>query len=134
MMVDVGSNPSLDWRSIWSARHVIIDECRWRIGDRISINIQRDAWIINENNFKLVSSIKLGMKELLVQDLWIRGCCELDIELIQELFKEEDMTSILKLLRGLDNQVDMFIWHYDTHGKYTVKSGYRLAVKRSFFE
>ena len=37
-LAQLGSNPSLVWRSIWSVRHILERGCRLRIGNGLMVN------------------------------------------------------------------------------------------------
>jgi uncharacterized protein (DUF2461 family) len=36
------SNPCYAWSSIWKSRHVLINSCRWRIGDGTKIKVMNE--------------------------------------------------------------------------------------------
>ncbi|XP_058776484.1 uncharacterized mitochondrial protein AtMg00310-like [Vicia villosa] len=40
----LGYNPSFVWKSIWSAREILIMGCRWSIGTGTQINVMSDPW------------------------------------------------------------------------------------------
>ncbi|GAU39014.1 hypothetical protein TSUD_378900 [Trifolium subterraneum] len=41
----LGNNPSFVWRSIWKSRQVLLDGCRWQIGDGSNIRVMHEPWL-----------------------------------------------------------------------------------------
>ena len=53
----LGSNPSFTWKSIWASQFILKQGCRWRIGDKSSLNTWYDSWLKNNDNLKLLNPI-----------------------------------------------------------------------------
>lgn len=51
-----GTNPSFIWSSIFETQAIIWNNCRWRVGDGISISIWKDKWLPNDVNAYVVST------------------------------------------------------------------------------
>ncbi|XVE56995.1 hypothetical protein DITRI_Ditri04bG0055900 [Diplodiscus trichospermus] len=64
-----------------------------------------------------------------VCELWLPGSKYWNVNLLHELFCEEDVKAILKLPPAMYEKEDRLIWHYEKKEGYSVRSGYRLAVK-----
>jgi hypothetical protein len=41
----IGHNPSNAWRGIWKARDILMNGCRWRIGNGANIKVMYDPWL-----------------------------------------------------------------------------------------
>ncbi|KAH1064619.1 hypothetical protein J1N35_029606 [Gossypium stocksii] len=52
------SHPSFTWRSMWSARKLLEERMEWRVGNKKSINIWNEAWILGPGNGKWVFTMK----------------------------------------------------------------------------
>lgn len=48
---------------------------------------------------------------------------------IQQMFQKEDADAILSISLPTRRRKNEVIWHYDRKGKYSVKSGYQVALK-----
>ena len=68
------------------SQFILKQGCRWRIEDGSSINIWHDPWLKNNDNLKLLTPIIEGLEVLQVQDLFIPGSRDWDIELREEPF------------------------------------------------
>ncbi|KAK6141980.1 hypothetical protein DH2020_020745 [Rehmannia glutinosa] len=97
-------------------------EERWRIGSGNSIHVWSMPWLPNESVFLPNTSVPEGLENLLVSDLFIPGCNQWDIELVEDIFDREDVDKILSLPAGNNEEDDMLIWHFDAKGTYMVKS------------
>ena len=66
-----------------------------------------------------------------VNDLWIPGFRELDIELLDELFSEQDARAIAGIPLSNTSGEDVLIWNFERRGMYTVRSRYHVARSMS---
>lgn len=64
---------------------------------------------------------------MMVDELFILDTKVWDKPFIEEVFCAVDATSIHKTPISPNDHADRMIWHHERDGKYTVKSGYRLA-------
>ncbi|KAK4392125.1 putative mitochondrial protein [Sesamum angolense] len=97
----LSSRPSLTWRSLLSARPLMLAEFRWRVAT-------------NDPNL-LVSALidhELGT--------WKH-------DRLRDLFLPVDVEAILKIPLGRTSQPDFAVWHYSADGRFSVRSAYHLA-------
>ncbi|CAN1789467.1 Putative ribonuclease H protein At1g65750 [Linum perenne] len=99
---------------------------RWRIGNGDSIRVWQDPWISSDTSRKVTTEPSTELADLRVNDLWIPGTRQWDVELIDELFNVDDATAISNTTLGEGMDVDIPIWHYSKHGNLTVSSAYRV--------
>ncbi|KAL4325746.1 hypothetical protein GQ457_11G020100 [Hibiscus cannabinus] len=119
----LGSNPSLTWRSIWSAKKLILSGLRWRVGSGTSISIWEDFWL-NEKKQRLITTPRIeGLQS--VADLIHPSSNTWNHGLISEIFSEEDADSILSIPLASNRNEDKLIWYGEPTGKYSVRSGYK---------
>ncbi|XP_045802361.1 uncharacterized protein LOC123895940 [Trifolium pratense] len=97
----IGDNPSFVWRSIWKSRDVLVNGCRWKIGDGSKIKIMSEPWLRGEDT------------------LWMQS------PQTQKAVAE----NIIKTPLFEEVKEDQVVWQYENHGVYTVKSGYRHYIK-----
>ena len=50
-------NPSFTWKNIWTSQFILKQGCRWRFGDKSSLNTWYDSWLKNNDNLKLLNPI-----------------------------------------------------------------------------
>lgn len=74
-------------------------------------------------NFQAALSLLNGL--LLVKDLLINQSGSWHVELISQVLPL-DVKNILPIPLNGYGSLDGLMWHYDSHGRYSVKSGYRL--------
>lgn len=122
----VGNNPSYVWRSIQWGKELLKQGSYWRIGTRDSVKVYEDRWIPRPTLFKPFSPKQLPegttLNKLRDEDgNW-------NEELIRNCFLEEDAISILSIPLSRYYRRDSLAWFYDKNGKYSVKSGYHVAV------
>ncbi|CAN1127140.1 Putative ribonuclease H protein At1g65750 [Linum perenne] len=101
---------------------------RWRIGDGASIKVWQDPWISSDTSRKVTSEPHDDLIDLRVNDLWIPGTRQWDVELIEELFNAEDANAISGTTLGEGCDSDTPIWHFSRHGNLTVSSAYRVWI------
>ena len=96
LSAQLGSNPSYIWKSIWSSQFFLKHGCRWHIGDGNSINIWHEPRLKDDANLRLFKPMIEGLESLLVQDLFIPGTRDWDIELIEDLSPPRDVAAIFR--------------------------------------
>ncbi|KAK2384992.1 putative mitochondrial protein [Trifolium repens] len=125
----LGHNPSYAWRSIWKSRHVIMNGCRWKIGDATKINIMIEPWLKRDDGRWLQSPQEQGVANLYVNHLLCPNEKTWDSNKIHSLFPPYIANSILAVPLFDDVIEDQLVWDDDMHGNYTVKSGYNLLLQ-----
>jgi hypothetical protein len=124
----IGHNPSYAWRGIWKARHILMNGCRWRIGNGTSIKIMSEPWLRDIEGAWIPSPQNQGVHNLYVNDLMIPNMKVWDRGKIESLFPMEVANRIIDipLFDLLDE--DKLVWVDNSYGHYSVKSGYKLLL------
>jgi hypothetical protein len=125
----IGHNPSYAWRGIWKARQILMNGCRWSIGDGTRIKIMTEPWLREKEGAWISSPQIQGAYELTVNDLLHPNGNEWDKEKIVSLFPMHVVNSIMNIPLFHMNEQDKLVWVDDAHGQYNVKSGYNLLLK-----
>ncbi|CAN1787360.1 Putative ribonuclease H protein At1g65750 [Linum perenne] len=121
-----GENPSLVWQSLWNAQKVVRQGIRWRIGDGSTIRVWDDPWINDDASRFVTTEPMVEMTDLKVNELWIPGTKQWDVELIEELFNDRDAKAITEIPLNGNHTPDAPIWHFGKDGALTVRSAYRV--------
>lgn len=66
---------------------------------------------------------------MIVKAFYSLGTRDWDVELIREVFSDEESVRILKTTPGPQGTMDRQIWHYNLTCIYSVKMTYQLAIK-----
>ncbi|XP_073154204.1 uncharacterized protein [Henckelia pumila] len=125
MHSSLGSNPSSIWRALVWSRSLLEEGICWRIGDGKSIDVWQEIWIPNLRAKVSQSLIHLheGAK---VSSLISNG--QWDEQAVQNICNPYLIQNILSIpIFGWSTE-DKRFWKFDTKGKYSVKSGYRVRV------
>jgi len=118
---------SYSWRSILQGVDLLKKGLIWRVGDGRHINIWTDPWIPRDGNRQ--PSTPRGASLLTrVEELIDPGTGDWDEQLVYETFWEEEAEVILTIPIGEDTP-DWPAWHFDSKGRFSVKSAYKLAVQ-----
>ncbi|CAL1353160.1 unnamed protein product [Linum trigynum] len=125
----MGYRPSYTWRSLLSARDLVCRGSRWRVGNGTSIRIWDDKWVpgLEGNKPSLGPQGKMGLDR--VKDLIDHGSGEWRGDLLELLFSPVECEAIRAIPIPRSAQADARCWDYTTDGKYTVCTGYKLAVE-----
>ncbi|KAH9650223.1 putative reverse transcriptase/RNA-dependent DNA polymerase [Citrus sinensis] len=126
----IGSNPSFIWRSILWGRQIILKGSRWRIGSGENIQVYRSNWLPRPTTFRPISPRTLAVDTKVAELISPEG--EWKRDWIQQHFFKEDAEIISRIPLPRHTALDELCWHYDKLGKYSVKSGYQLALKEKF--
>ncbi|OMO62153.1 reverse transcriptase [Corchorus capsularis] len=126
MRATLGSNPSFVWRSLMAGREVLKKGCRWRIGDGMSVDIWRDEWLNNPPAFRPTprpgTICQSNPVSVLFDD---QG--QWDVDLVRELFVDDDVARILSVPFFTQVSRDELIWSHSKNGYYTVRIEYHVA-------
>jgi hypothetical protein len=85
----VGNNPSFAWRSIWRARQVLSNGCRWLIGDGSRIKVMHEPWLRGSVDRCIKAPQNYNVYNLTVQQLMFPNMKRWDEVKIQSLFPLE---------------------------------------------
>ncbi|KAK3221268.1 hypothetical protein Dsin_008293 [Dipteronia sinensis] len=119
------------WRNILWGRSLLSKGLRWKVGDGSGIKVFDDPWIPRPSTFKPVTTCTragLRVSELINKD---HHCW--DLEKIDTLLIPLDKEAILSIPVSFRGGKDFLSWHFDKSGSFSVKSGYRLALKNALF-
>ncbi|PNT67983.1 hypothetical protein BRADI_3g34611v3 [Brachypodium distachyon] len=115
------------WRGIEHGLELLKKGTIWRIGNGQSVNIWRDNWIPT-GNLKL--SVSLSRSRLRgVSDLIARDIHAWNEECIRSICIPPDAEEILKIPLPQSDIPDQIAWHFETSGRFSVRSAYRLALQ-----
>lgn len=118
---------SFTWRSILAGRKILHKGIRYQIGVGGNVSLWNDPWLPLPHSFKPFSAPMEGTESWMVSDIIDNANGEWVSSVIDELFTKEEANIILKIPLSLRSSDDRLIWHYDTKGIYSVKSGYHVA-------
>ena len=120
---------SYAWRSILKGREVLKKGGRWRVGNGKDISIWSDAWLPSISTPRVSNSMGIDFPEVRVNSLINAQTRNWDEDLLQALFKPEEVQLIRGISLGDVSVRDRMIWPHTQSGTYTVKSGYNLLSK-----
>lgn len=95
------------------------------------MSVWDDPWIPRPHTFRLYSGVMEGFEELKVIDLIDPDSSKWMVDLLEELFFDDEVDIIKKIPLSVRNPPDKLVWHFDKHGSYTDKSGYHVAKSTS---
>ncbi|WJX28566.1 hypothetical protein P8452_17266 [Trifolium repens] len=126
---NLGNNPSFAWRSIWRARQVLINGCRWQIGDGKNIKIMHEPWLRDKQERCVSGPQHQDVYDLLVHHLLLPNNKRWDVAKINSLFSSTVARDILAVPLLEYVQEDKLIWGEENNGVYSVRSGYKKIMK-----
>ncbi|KAL6133592.1 hypothetical protein ACLB2K_065827 [Fragaria x ananassa] len=118
---------SYAWRSLMKGKELLLKGVRYQISTGENVSVWDDPWIPRPHTFKPYSGVMEGLEELKVVDLIDPDSLEWMVDLLEELFFDDEVDMIKKIPLSVRNPPDRLVWHFDKHGSYTVKSGYHVA-------
>ncbi|CAN1132549.1 Transposon TX1 uncharacterized 149 kDa protein [Linum perenne] len=123
MEAEKGKNASWIWASLCDAREVLHKGVRKNNVSGRNTRAFQDPWIPTLPTFKLRNQSTM---ERVVEN-WIDAeTGEWKREMIDRECDPRDVMEILKIPIGPGEGKDKWVWHHDTTGEYTVKSGYHI--------
>ncbi|XP_058010282.1 uncharacterized protein LOC110649096 [Hevea brasiliensis] len=80
----LGNNPSFVWRSVFSAKDFIKDNCCWRVGNREDIRVWSNPWLYGSNNPYVVTEMVEDLKNIRLKCVMKTDGLSWDEEVIQD--------------------------------------------------
>ena len=124
----LGYNPSFAWRSIWNSRQLLLYGCRWTIRNGQQVSVMNDPWVRGGHGSWIQSPQSQGVHSLRVSDLIVDEERVWDIDKLESLFPDDMVQAILDTPLFAEVQNDKIVWTMERNGRYTVKTGYKLAM------
>ncbi|GMI90175.1 hypothetical protein like AT4G29090 [Hibiscus trionum] len=126
MKARLGSNPSLIWRSVWSARGLLKKRIRWKVGCGRMVSVWNDYWLPGPVPKKVSSLQTLDVQW--VADLIDEASGGWMTDLVMTTFSSSEALEILSISLPMGAQPDTKVWYGEHSGIYSVRSGYRLLM------
>ncbi|XP_019092307.1 PREDICTED: uncharacterized protein LOC109129123 [Camelina sativa] len=120
-------NPSFAWRSIYSTKALVEQGARWAVGSGCSISVWRDPWLPDTRPRPANGRGRLLLPSLMGNHLINPSTKDWHLPILEEFFDPEDIPVIRSIAVSKVFKPDSLVWHFTKSGKYSVKSGYRLA-------
>jgi hypothetical protein len=125
----LGHNPSFVWRSIFSAKVVVRQGARWKIGSGFNIPIISEPWIGEGSSIPHVGPDMLALQSYSVGHLMDHNAKVWNEQLVRQLFATETANNILNTPLHQQVHTDKLIWKAEKNGCYSVKSAYRMCIE-----
>ncbi|XP_043709023.1 uncharacterized mitochondrial protein AtMg00310-like [Telopea speciosissima] len=122
----LGHNPSWAWRSILEGRKVVESGLLWSIGNGNKVNIWSSNWIPSHHNFKIQGQRPSRCHLEKVEDLIDHGNRVWNMDLLNQLFSEEDREAIKKIHLSVNPSEDYVCWGGARNGLFSIKTVYHL--------
>ncbi|XP_075654689.1 uncharacterized protein LOC142624833 [Castanea sativa] len=124
LMAELGSNPSVMWRSLLAARDVVREGSTWQIGDGSRIGVTTHKWLPNAPAFLHEPNVEMKVCELIDHSSW-----QWDRGKLVATFTPRTCKKILSLpLNHVDSQ-DTLVWTKNKAKTFSVKTAYRVALR-----
>ncbi|KAL7193561.1 hypothetical protein ACSBR2_025213 [Camellia fascicularis] len=129
-----GPRPSWAWVSLLQGREVLNGGLRWQVLNGRSINFWEDRWIPSNPGFKVHRARPSGTVVQTVNEVIDPARQTWDEAQLRTLVSNTDCDAILSISIAMKEGNDTLVWHHDSKGCYTVKSGYQEAVKQAHIQ
>ncbi|CAJ2640848.1 unnamed protein product [Trifolium pratense] len=124
----LGHNPSYAWRGIWEARRILMNGCRWSVGNGATIKVMQEPWLRDAAGAWLPSPHDQSVHNFNVKDLMSPNRKMWDKEKIESIFPLHITNRILAIPLFDMLEEDKLTWIDNSNGLYSVKSGYKLMM------
>ena len=94
LKADMGTNPSLTWRSICSTQSILERGIMWRVGNGKSIGIWEDKWAMGTVDGYLTEPSVDLQDIMMVSDLMIQRPPRWNVEFINQIFTTPEAKAI----------------------------------------
>jgi hypothetical protein len=126
----LGRRPSFAWRSIFQAKRVVEEGLLWRIGDGETVRIWKDQWLpppltslIHSPHHSLDANSKVSTLIDRTSGWW-------NTQLLQAIFREDEIARICCICPSPILAPDTLIWQGTSNGQFSVKSAYLMEQFR----
>ena len=102
---------------------------RYQVGSGAGISVWYDSWLPLPHNFQPYSVPVVGWEDLEAIDLIDPVSREWQMHMLEELFTSHEVSLIYGIPLSKRSLANMFMWHFDKKGCYSVKSGYRVWME-----
>ncbi|XP_019179940.1 PREDICTED: uncharacterized protein LOC109175143 [Ipomoea nil] len=123
----LGGNPSYCWRSVMTAKQLVCNGVRRRIGSGASTLIWEHPWLQDDTDQMIHTEMPPQLAGAKVVGLIDQETGQWDQQIVVDIFEPDDVPRILKIPISPDYE-DTWYWHGDPNGNYSVKDGYKLIV------
>ena len=120
----MGHNPSYVWRSLLSAREVLLAGSKWQVGNGVTIKILSHDWFLHPP--RLLGDIPEDMR---VQELIDQQTKQWDRGKVTSLFKEVTCQEILAIPLTRVEEEDKVVWKVNKSHDFSVKSTYQVVLR-----
>ncbi|CAL5415865.1 unnamed protein product [Camellia sinensis] len=126
-----GRRASWAWASILQGRNVLMEGLRWQIHSGANVQFWKDKWVPTLTKFKLFTPVPDGSVISKVEDVIDSTCQRWKVDVLRTLVSESEMEAIRTIPLPLASTEDALIWHFDSTGVYSVKSGYHVTLSET---
>jgi hypothetical protein len=116
---------SYTWRSLLQGIELLKKGIVWRIGDGQGLNIWRDPWL-PWDNLRRPFTMRGNYILQEVSELIDPTTGSWDTHLVGDIFWPEDAV-VIKAITVHEGMSNRLAWHYDTKGKFSVRSAYKVC-------
>jgi hypothetical protein len=118
----LGHNPSFVWRNIFSAKVVVRNGARWKVGSGFNIPIFSEPWIRAGSSIHPAGPDMLAIQPYSVGHLIDQNAKVWNEQFVCQLFANETAQNILNTSLHQQVQMDKLIWKVEKNGCYSVRS------------
>ncbi|KAF7151487.1 hypothetical protein RHSIM_Rhsim02G0110700 [Rhododendron simsii] len=122
-----GSRASWAWLSLLHGREILKKGMRWQIQNGKNTDFWGDAWIPSLPGFKISSTKPPSSTIEKVSDAIDPRRGTWDKQKLEGEVSQEDLEAIRNIPLPVRDREDQLVWHYNSDGIYSVKSGYHIA-------
>jgi hypothetical protein len=129
LLSEVGTRPSFVWRSLLSAKELLMEGLVWRIGDGKSIKIWQDKWLPTPISFSVQSPPRFVPDDSSVLVLIDSKLCGWKEDLITPIFNSKEARVVVSIPLCPTLPPDRLVWRGTKNGVFLVQSAYYMGME-----